>query len=108
MSLSLRNKNKEDVVLVELYEKEEYGVEWVELHSDIDIPLYSKILLKNSEKSEEVIRDFDFLSKLPQWLWDKYKDDQAKAINEFVHIDHAVRNFLSIVGNKYNLDLIID
>jgi len=108
MSLYLRNSEKNDVVRVELYQTEEYGYAWVELKSHIYIPFYSEILLKNQQKKDEVIEDFNFLSDLPQWLWEKYKGDLKKQIDEYVQIDYAIRNFLSIVGNKYNLDLIVD
>ena len=108
MVLYLRDKKGNNLVDLEVWVDNKDGHSFVELSVTIDIPSYYELLLNNIDKKVNIIRDFDNLSELRGWLWERYfmvmKNDGTK-INDVVT---KLRKILNKVAKDYKLYLIED
>ena len=68
MVLFIRNKKNRSIVDLDVYTKEGY----IEITSCVLIDTYSEFLLENLDRKEEIISDFNEISELRGWLWEKY------------------------------------
>lgn len=101
MTLYLRNKNGKTLVDIEIFEKDEY----VELRSVVLIEQYSLLLLKETDKPQ-VITDFEFLSELRGWFWEKYCQTVENVV--YSEVVKSVKEILSEFAKRYDLYVIED
>lgn len=101
MVLYLRNEKRQNLVDIEIYQKEDY----VELRSVVIIEPYSQLLLKQENK-EQVISDFEFLSELRGWFWENYCEKVDKVI--LADVVKEVKKILSEIGSRYELFVVED
>lgn len=109
MILFLRSKNNRTIVDIECFvKKEEEGKEFIELHSSIIINEYSMFLLDHLDKATEIIRDFDALSELRGWLWERYFMGGDNDPKEYNNVIKALQEILKSVAEKYDLYYVED
>lgn len=101
MVIYLRNENKETLVDIEIYEKDNF----IDLNSSVMIRGYSNLLLSQQDK-EQVIADFDFISELRGWFHESY----CESVDDFTINDviKEVTEMLNKVALRYNLAVITD
>lgn len=103
MTLYLRSSKNRTIVDIEFYEKTEDSHSFLELHSSIIILEYSKLLLDNLDKKEELISDFSDISELRGWLWENYFMDTQNEVKEYSNVLKQLREMLQSIADKYNL-----
>jgi len=108
MILYLRNKNNRTIVDVEIYVKRDEKHEFVELRSVVVIDTYSKFLLENLDKSDEVIDVFSRISELRGFMWEDYFMDRDNTPDELKNVVKMVGDFLKDVAKKYDLYYVTD
>ena len=101
MVLYLRNAKRQNLVDIEIFQKEDY----VELRSVVIIEPYSQLLLKQENKGQ-VISDFEFLSELRGWFWESYCEKVDKVI--LADVIKEVKKILSEIGSRYELFVVED
>ncbi len=109
MTLFLRNDKNQSVVDIEINfsdEKPHSVVEKQDLHSVVVIEHYSKLLLENLNRSEEVIKDFTEISELRSWFWEVYMEMTDKPSKQ--DCIEKVKGFLIILADKYKLAYVVD
>lgn len=113
MILYLRNDKNRTVFEVEIwvktvYEPKDLKYSFVELSAVVNITNYSNLLLENLNRKNKVIDDFDNLSELRGWLWERYfmtgKNDGSQ-LNDVIE---KVEVILTKVAKDYDLNLITD
>jgi hypothetical protein len=77
MIIFLRNERNRTILDLDCYVKTEYTGEptpmkFVEISADVAIDTYSKFLLENLDRKDEIIEDFSEMSELRGWLWERY------------------------------------
>ena len=107
MVLFIRNNHDNSIVDLEIYEAGNDN-SYIELYPEILIGTYSKFLLENIDRSEEIIRDFDEINELRGWLWEYYFMGRQNTAKEFNIVLELVRNKLKEIANKYNLYYVED
>lgn len=108
MTLYLRNEKGRNLLDLEVWVKTEDGYSFVELSSVVNITNYSEFLLNNIPKKNKIIHDFDNLSELRGWLWERYF---MTGKNDGTQIDDVIdklKIILNKVAKDYNLALIQD
>jgi len=108
MTLYLRNEKGRNLLDLEVWVKTEDGYSFVELSSVVNITNYSELLLNNIPKKNKIIHDFDNLSELRGWLWERYF---MTGKNDGTQIDDVIgklKIILNKVAKDYNLALIQD
>jgi len=108
MILFLRSQKNRTIVDIECFVKTEEGRKFIELHASVMIREYSKFLIENLDRKDEIIRDFDELSELRGWLWESYFLGGDNDPNEYSTVIQIVRGKLQDVANKYNLYYVED
>jgi hypothetical protein len=112
MIFYLRNENNENIVDVEVWVKTpESGGEYVELSSTILIKPYSKLLLDNLNKKNKIMDDFESLSELRGWLWERYFMVNKNTNFHGSQIDDVVKKLkviLTKIAKDYKLTLVED
>ena len=109
MILFLRDNNNNTILDLEVYVKEEDDHSFVEVSSAINIKNYSILLLDTLENDKaELIYTFDELSELRGWLWENYFGVTENKPEEYDNVVKELKSILTIVANKYNLNLIQD
>ena len=104
----LRNKNNDSVVDIDIWTKEAVkGRPFTELRAVVDIRLYSEVLLNNLDRSEDIIADFQEISELRGWLWEKrlHPNNDGTKTDE---IRREVEDMLEVIGRKYSLAVVVD
>lgn len=112
MTLYLRDENNKTLFEAEVWVKTEYEpnlkYSFVELSPSVNIANYSKFLLDNQKKSAKIISDFDNLSELRGWLWERFF---MTGKNDGTQIDDVIDKLKVILGKvarDYKLFLIAD
>ena len=109
MILYLRDQNNDTILDVECYVTSEEGSsKYVELHSTVCVAPYSKFLLANPDKQDEIIRLFDELSELRGWLWESYFKGGVNDPEKYDEIIKLLRGLLKGVARDYNLSYVED
>jgi len=103
MILFLRSQKNRTIVDIECFVKTEEGRSFVELHASVIIDEYSKFLLDNLDKANEIISDFSGLSELRGWLWESYfmgGDNDPEKYGEIIEI---LRKDLKMIADRIAL-----
>jgi hypothetical protein len=108
MILFLRNNENRTIVDIECFVKTEDEHSFIELLASVIIDEYSKFLLENLDKKDEIINDFEALSDLRGWLWKKYFVGSNNDPEEYQNVITELRILLKGVANKYNLSYVED
>ena len=108
MTLYLRNEKGENLVDLEVWVKTENNYSFVELSSTIHIPSYSNLLLNNLDKKNKIIHDFDNLSELRGWLWERYFMTNKNDGTQIDDVIDKLKIILAKVAKDYKLNLIQD
>lgn len=112
MTFYLRDENNKTLFNADVWVKTEHEpnltYSFVELSASVNISNYSKFLLENQNKSNKIISDFDNLSELRGWLWERFF---MTGRNDGTQIDDVVEKLKVILGKvarDYKLYLIAD
>ena len=108
MTLYLRNEKGKNLLDLEVWVKTEDGYSFVELSSDVDIKHYSNFLVDNLKKKNKIIHDFDNLSELRGWLWERYFMTGTNDGSQIDDVINKLKTILNKVAKDYNLALIED
>jgi len=108
MILFLRNKRRQTIVDLDCYVKTEEGRRFVEISSSVMIDTYSKFLLENLDRKDEIIEDFTIISELRGWLWEKYFCGGDNDPEEYENIITQLQALLQGIAEKYNLYYVED
>ena len=113
MILFLRNKKRQTIVDLDCYVKTEYNGEptpnkFVEISVDVAIDTYSKFLLENLDKKDEIIEDFSNINELRGWLWEKYFCGGDNDPNEYSNVIKGLQALLQGYAKKYDLTYVED
>ena len=103
MILFLRSQKNRTIVDIECFVKTEEGRKFVELHADVAIDTYSKFLLENLNRKDEIIEDFSAISELRGWLWEKYFCGGDNDPKEYPNVIKGLQALLQSHAKKYNL-----
>ena len=106
------NKNKDiDLAEVEIYlvlDSIEANC-YVELNSYIYISNYSTLLLETTEEKKiELIKEFDNISELRGWMWEKYFAVKKNTQEEFYGVMSEVKAMLNSLASKHELCVVED
>lgn len=108
MTLYIRRGKNKTLLDVEFYTTIENDYSFVELSSTVMIEEYSKFLLENIDRADEIIEDFEFLNELRGWLWESFfivtKNTPASYDSALI----ALREILNGICEKYSLYLVED
>jgi len=108
MILYLRNDNNRSIFSIDVWVKTEDKHSFVEVSANVNITNYSNLLLENLHRKNKVIEDFDNLSELRGWLWERYFIVDK---NDGTQIDDVIKKLkiiLTKVAKDYKLNLITD
>ena len=108
MILFLRNQKNRTIVDIECFVKTEDGRKFVELHADEAIDTYSKFLLENHDRKDEIIEDFSAMSELRGWLWERYFMGGDNDPEEYPNVIKGLQALLQGHAQKYNLRYVED
>jgi hypothetical protein len=108
MTLYLRNEKGRNLLDLEVWVKTEDAYSFVELRSAVNITNYSELLLDNIPKANKIIHDFDSLSELRGWLWERYFMTGENDGSQIDDVIDKVKKILNKVAKDYNLALIED
>jgi hypothetical protein len=108
MILYLRNDKGKNLLDLEVWVKVEGDRRYVELSSNINITNYSHLLLDNVKNKTKIIHDFDNLSELRGWLWERYFMTGKNDGSQIDDVIQKLKIVLTKVAKDYNLDLIED
>jgi len=108
MILFLRNDKNESIVDLECFVKTEDDRKFVELHATVVIEPYSKFLLDNLDKKDDIISDFSKVSELRGWLWESYFMGGDNDPEEYQNIIKLLREELQKMAEYYKLSYVED
>jgi len=108
MILFLRNEKNRTIVDIECFVKTEDERKFVELHASVMIDTYSKFLLDNLDRKDEIIEDFQTMSELRGWLWEKYFCGGDNDPKEYPNVIKGLQALLQGHAEKYNLYYVED
>ena len=117
MILYLRNSKNETILDVDLYIKKENddATDWqhtpksfIEISSVVPIEVYSRFLLDNLDKKDEIIETFSALDELRGWLWETYFMGMKNDVKEYDNVVKEVTQMLISVAKNFNLNFITD
>lgn len=104
MTLFLRTQKNFTILDVEYYKKEGQ----LDVRAVIDITQYSKLLLENLERKDEIISTFRDLTDLRGWLWERYFMGEENTDLEYDNVLKELRNILKEAATKFNLYYVED
>ena len=104
MTLFIRNKKNRTIVDLEFYKTKGH----VELHSSVIIDTYSKFLLENLDRKDEIVNDFNEISELRGWLWESYFMGDENTDDKYDDILKILRDRLHEISKKYDLYYVED
>lgn len=70
MTLYIRDDKNRTIWGAEYWVANTDGYQHLEISSSIDVENYSRFLLANQERSDEIINVFDQLSEIRGWMWE--------------------------------------
>jgi hypothetical protein len=108
MILFLRNNKRETIVDIECFVKTEDQRKFVELHASVIIEPYSKFLLDNLDKKDQIISDFSNIDELRGWLWESYFMGRDNDPKEYPNIIEILRKRLQELAEYYKLSYVED
>jgi hypothetical protein len=113
MILFLRNKNNRTILDLDCYVKTEYNGEptpmkFVEVSVSVAIDTYSHFLLDNLQRKDEIIEDFDNISELRGWLWERYFMGGDNDPEKYDDVIKELRTMIKGYAEKYNLHYVED
>jgi hypothetical protein len=112
MIIFLRNQNNRTILDLDCYVKTEYEAnesrKFVEVSADVSILYYSKFLLENLDKKEEIIQDFYDMSELRGWLWERYFMGGDNDPEKYDDVIKELRTMIKGYASKYNLRYVED
>lgn len=113
MILFLRNAKNRSIVDLDCYVKTEYYSEstpmkFVEISSSVIIDTYSEFLLDNLDRKEEIIEDFNNISELRGWLWERYFIDGDNNPEKYPEVIKELRTMIKGCADKYKLHYVED
>jgi len=112
MILFLRNKRRQTIVDLDCYVKTEYegntSRKFVEISASVAIDTYSKFLLENLDRKDEIIEDFTIISELRGWLWEKYFCGGDNDPDEYSNVIKQLQALLQGIAEKYDLYYVED
>jgi len=76
------------------------------LYSVVNIEYYSRLLLENIHRVEEVIYDFKEIDELRTWFWEVYMEIEPEP--NLQNCVNQIRELLIIIADKYNLNYVED
>ncbi len=100
MTLFIRNDKNQNIVSVDVIDNGKR----VNIYVRFYISDYSKLLLNNIDRSEELANDFDKVNALNGRFWEYYKT----ITNHFDAAVSTCEHLLIPVANKYKLDYVVD
>lgn len=113
MTLYLRNDKNRTLFETDVWVNTDYNPDgtkhtYVELSATVNITNYSNLLLENIKNKNKVIHDFDSLSELRGWLWERYFMVDENDGSQIDDVIKKVKVILTKVAKDYNLNLIVD
>ena len=109
MTLFLRDNNNVTYADIECWIKCEDEQTYVEISSSISIKEYSLLLLKTKgEKRISLISDFEILSELRGWLWERIFMSKRNTAKEFDSVLGMLREILDYIGERHGLHRVED
>ena len=108
MILFLRSQKNRTIVDIECFVKTEEGRKFIELHATVIIDEYSKFLLDNLDKKDEIISDFHDMSELRGWLWENFFMGDDNDPEKYDEVIKELRTMLKDYATKYNLYYVED
>lgn len=108
MTHYLRNQNNQSILDLELYVKKEEGRQFVELSSSVIIKPYSKLLLDNPTRQDEIIEAFSELSEMRGWLWESYFMGGNNDPEKYKDVRKVVSEWLQKVAKEFDLYYVTD
>jgi hypothetical protein len=108
MILFLRSQKNRTIVDIECFVKTEEDRKFVELHATVIINEYSKFLLENLDRKDEIIEDFHAMSELRGWLWERYFMGGDNDPKEYPNVIKGLQALLQGYAEKYNLYYVED
>ena len=104
MTLFLRDGENRTYVDIECWIKCEDGEEFVEVESGVCIGEYSLLLLKAKKGDRmSLIRDFEMLSELRGWLWERFFMGKKNTSKDFDLVLNELRKILDDIGGRHGL-----
>jgi hypothetical protein len=106
MTLFIRdNKNNTILDLDVGVQTREDKSKFVELSSIVDVEYYSRFLLENLDRKDEIIPDFQDLSELRGWLWESYfmTGKNIGSEEQYSDVLSKLKEMIKEVATKYNL-----
>lgn len=76
------------------------------MYSVVNIEYYSRLLLENIHRVEEVIYDFKEIDELRTWFWEVYMEIEPEP--NLQNCVNQIRELLIIIADKYNLNYVED
>lgn len=102
MTIFLRNNKNQTIVDIEFNDSKK----GMDLHAAVEIDTYSKLLLDNLNRKEEVIEDFNNISQLRGWFWEIYMElTDEPTFNDAIA---QIKNKLIPIAEKYKLNYVTD
>ena len=113
MTLFLRNAENRSIVDIDCYVKTEYygepkPMKFIELNSTVIIDTYSKFLLENLDKKDEIISDFEEINELRGWLWQSCFMGDENDPSKYDDVIRILRELLKAIAVKYQLNYVED
>ena len=105
MTLYLRTKENKVIFSAMVYiESNESRKSFVELSAVVNITNYSNFLLDKSNLNKaKIINDFDYLSELRGWLWERFFITVPNDETQKDKVVEKLRVILNKVAKDYNL-----
>lgn len=80
----------------------------INVKHNINITNYSKFLIKNIEKSNNIIDDFNHLNEIDGWLWDRFflnLNPKSKNTEDIIIIIDKIKVILNKIVKEYKIKL---
>lgn len=111
MTLFIRDKKNNTILDLDVgVQSREDKSKFVDLSSHVIVEDYSRFLLENLDRKNEIIRDFQDLSELRGWLWESYfmTGKNIGSEEQYSDILSKLREIIGGVAKKYNLYYVED
>lgn len=108
MIFFIRNKENRTIVDIECLVKSEDGLQYVDVSCSVDISNYSKFLLDNISRKDDIIEDFGFLDNIRGWFWEVYLMGNSNNPEDKSDIEKQIKDFVLDTAKKYELNFVVD
>lgn len=103
MTLFLRDKKNNTIVDLDCYiDTGDNNNKFIELQVVVDIQWYSKLLLDNLKRKEEIIDIFSYIQELRGWLLEVYFKDNNDP-DKYDDVMNELKGLFKEVAEKYDL-----